>query len=102
MKTTISVLEIKPDILSAKTLALVSEFALVLYRKNGTIIDVHSEDVIFRVFDNAYKVTDPRLQEICNEVRAELARKCTALSSVPHDVLPSRAPIDRPRLHRKL
>lgn len=75
MESSISAVEITADVLSAKTLALVSEFALVLYRTNGIIIDVHSNDVIYRVFESASNATEPRLKEISEAISAEIAKE---------------------------
>ncbi len=78
MNSNISVLEIRRDVLSPRALALLSEFALILYRLNGTVIEVSSRNALRQVFNNAEKVSEPRLREICVALRAELISKYSA------------------------
>lgn len=82
MESSISAVEITADVLSAKTLALVSEFALVLYQTNGTVIDVHSNDAIYRVFESASGATEPRLKEISKALSIEIAKE----TEIAHNV----------------
>jgi len=102
METTISVIEIKAARLTPKSLALVSEFALILYRYNGTIIDVHSEDVVVQVFRNVRKDSLPRLQEICGEIKNELVEKYADQGSVTERRLSMKADKNEVRDYRKL
>ena len=73
METTISLNELTTDGLSAKALAMISEFALILYRQEGTIIDVHSDNVLVEVFTIGRKSRNIRLRSIYLHLRTELA-----------------------------
>lgn len=72
--------KINADQLSPKALSLVSEFALVLYRLNGTIINVDSRDVLVKVIANARVAKDQRLLNVYSELKRELSNNF--LSSV--------------------
>jgi len=102
MKKAITVMEIKANVLSAKTLALVSEFALILYRYNGTVIDVHAEDVLYRVLENASKVDLPRLNAISREIKSELEHKSFKTNSVSVSPMPPQQMAAQSRPYRKL
>lgn len=78
MKSNNSVLKIRPEALSPKSLALISEFALILYRLNGTIIEVSSSKAVIEVFAHAAHTGEPRLREICKSLRADLISKFSA------------------------
>lgn len=69
--------------LSAKGLALVSEFALFLYRLNGTVINVDSRDVLQNIDRHAVKTNDPHLRKVYISLRAEIRRNI--LTSVPSE-----------------
>jgi len=71
---------LKVDQLSPKGLALVSEFALVLYRLNGTIINVDSQDVISQIIANARASSDQRLLSVYGDLKREVQNNL--LSSV--------------------
>jgi len=60
------------DQLSPKGLSLVSEFALVLYRLNGTIINVDSKDVLAQVIANARVSKDKGLLKIFSQLKREM------------------------------
>ena len=60
------------SLLSNKAVALVSEFALILYRQQGILIDVSSKDVIIRIFENTASDSDHRLRSICLHIKTEL------------------------------
>jgi len=64
--------DFKKDMLSYKAAALLSEFALILYRQYGILIDVDSNDVIQRIFQNANCHRDRRLRSICLHIKTEL------------------------------
>ena len=64
--------DFKIDVLSNRAVALVSEFALVLYRHNGVLIDVDSKDVVLRVFKNSVQCDDRPLRQIRLHIKAEL------------------------------
>jgi len=69
--------------LSAKGLALVSEFALFLYRLDGTVINVDSKDVLQRIDYHAVKTDDPHLRKVYISLRVEIRRNI--LTSVPSE-----------------
>ncbi|RBP52863.1 hypothetical protein [Arenicella xantha] len=75
--------EMDTKYLSAKALALVSEFALTLYRLNRTIINVDADDVLFRVSEQAMLMQgkDDRLHAVYKRLRVELQRNF--LTSLP-------------------
>jgi len=58
--------------LSAKALALISEFALVLYRLNGTLINVDAHDVLTDVINNAKRCSDKNLRMIHRSLVTEI------------------------------
>ncbi len=64
--------QLNSDQLSPKGLSLVSEFALVLYRLNGTIINVDSKDVLAQVIANARVTKDERLHKVYLELKREM------------------------------
>ena len=68
--------ELETKYISAKALALVSEFALVLYRLNRTIINVDADDVLIRVSEHAQLMNshDDRLHGVYKRLRLELQR----------------------------
>ncbi|MFT6045643.1 MAG: hypothetical protein ACI9WC_001344 [Arenicella sp.] len=72
MAITLSHDDFKVDVLSNRALALVSEFALILYLRNGTFIDVDSSDVLLRLFENATRCEDHRLRKISLHIKTEL------------------------------
>lgn len=65
--------DFKKESLSYKAIALVSEFALILYRKYGILIDVNSNDVVLRVLHNTRRCNDRRLAEICLHIKTEVS-----------------------------
>ena len=69
--------DFKKDLLSDKAVALVSEFALILYRRHGVLIDVDSNDVILLLFENAILYRDHRLRSIYLHIKTEL---CISIS----------------------
>lgn len=63
--------DFKLDVLSTEAVALVSEFALILYRRYGILIDVDSSDVVLRVFQYATRCEDRRLKTIFLHIKTE-------------------------------
>lgn len=94
--------------LSAKALALVSEFALILYRHNGVIINVDAEDVLRQVAAQADATkTHLQLHEIYKRLRAEIRKNF--LASLPpsklaamHDLLTDKNAVDIITHHRRI
>ncbi len=72
MEVKLSQNDFKISLLSNKAVALVSEFALILYRQQGILIDVNSSDVILRIFQNTAAYSDRRLRAICLHIKTEL------------------------------
>ncbi len=71
MSTQISYRDLKKDMLSAKGLGLLSEFALIWCAKTGELIDVDSDDAVIRILRNAKRTSDRRLRSIYLHLRAE-------------------------------
>ena len=84
MKSNNKVLKVRTELLSPRSLALISEFALILYRQNGIILEVGSNTVVSKVFTYSAHLDDPRLQEICNSLRADLISKFSPTNIVNH------------------
>lgn len=78
--------DFKIECLSNKAVALVSEFALILYRRYGIFIDVDASDIILRVFQNTAGCQDRRLRAICLHIKTELSIGFIN-STVGHDFL---------------
>jgi len=72
MKMGLSREDFSADVLSYKATALLSEFALILYRQYGILIDVNSNDVLLRVFQNALRCKDRRLKAIYLHIKTEM------------------------------
>ena len=72
MKIQLSRNDFKTEILSDKAIALVSEFALIMYRQYGVLIDVNSNDVILRLCNYARHRNNRRLQTISLHIKIEL------------------------------
>lgn len=70
--------DFKIDVLSNRAVALVSEFALILYRRYGILIDVNSNDVILRVFQHSIACKDRRLISICLHIKTEFSMHFTS------------------------
>ncbi|GGZ96920.1 hypothetical protein GCM10008090_01450 [Arenicella chitinivorans] len=94
--------------LSAKALALVSEFALILYRHSGVIINVDADDVLLRVAAQADATkTHLQLHEIYKRLRSEIRKNF--LASLPpsklaamHDLLTDKSAVDIITHHRRI
>lgn len=71
--------DFKLENLSWKAAALTSEFALILYRRYGVLIDVDSSDAILRVMQNGMRYKDRRLRAIHLHIKTELHMKITNL-----------------------
>ena len=88
--------ELSTDGLSAKALALISEFALIVYREEGTVIDVHADDVLLKVFSIGCKSRNLRLRSIYLHLRTESATNIAIARSggqvVPFDPVTKPAP----------
>lgn len=78
-----NVKELSKEHLSPKGLALVSEFALFLYRLDGTIINVDSKDVLPTIDFHARKNTDPHLRKVYMNLREEM--RSNVMTSVPSE-----------------
>lgn len=94
--------------LSAKALALVSEFALILYRHNGVIINVDADDVLLQVAASADETRKHlQLHEIYKRLRAEIRKNFLAslppskLSAI-HDLLTDKNAVDTITHHRRV
>ena len=88
--------EMNTKYLSAKALALVSEFALVLYRLEGIVINVDADDVLSKIAENAKTSTDVYLRDVYIRLRCEMrnnflsrvsAKSAVALQSLVNDPL---------------
>jgi len=77
----VSAEELKVRCLSPKGLSLVSEFALFLYRLNGTVINVDAKDVLLQIDFHARKSTDPQLRKVYMNLRQEVRRESPKLES---------------------
>jgi hypothetical protein len=67
--------DLKKDMLSGKALALLSEFALIWHAQAGELIDLDSDDVVLRVFENSKRSKDRRLRAIYLHLRAEFSNQ---------------------------
>lgn len=97
MKSNNRVLKVRTELLSPRSLALISEFALILYRHTGIILEVGSSNAVSKVFTYSAHLNEPRLQEICNALRADLISKFSPQSVVNHfGQSENRERVDRP------
>lgn len=77
--------DFRVEVLSTRAVALVSESALILYMKHGVLIDVNSNDVILKLFQNSMRCKDRRLNEICLHIKIELSL-CIAKSNLSNSI----------------
>lgn len=75
MGTALHRADFKPACLSCKASALVSEFALIFFRRTGTLINVYADDAIYDVLEFGARCADRRLQCISLHVYSELCNK---------------------------
>lgn len=75
METQLSRSDFKIEVLSDKAIALVSEFALIMYHQYGVLIDVNSNDVILRLCSYARHRNNRRLQTISLHIKTELCMR---------------------------
>ncbi|GGZ96155.1 hypothetical protein GCM10008090_00440 [Arenicella chitinivorans] len=80
MGTALHRADFKPTCLSCKTSALVSEFALILFRRTGRLINVYSDDAIYDVLEIGARCADRRLQCISLHLYTELCNKILEVS----------------------
>lgn len=76
--------DFKIDVLSTKAMAMVSEFALILYRRHGILIDVNSKDALLRVCQYGTRYKDHQLRAICLHIKTEL---CINLVKNKHELI---------------
>jgi len=72
MEMIISQDDFKTTTLSNKAMALISEFALIVYRQYGVLLDVNSNDIILRLCKTARDLNNRRLHTISLHIKTEL------------------------------
>ena len=72
MEISVNIRDLSNTVLSLRASALVSEFALTLYRETGIYIDVDSDDILSDVVMHAKKNNSNALKTVYQQLRAEL------------------------------
>jgi len=73
MSIELSYRDLKKEMLSQKALALLSEFALIWRATTGELINLDSDDAVYRVFQKAMRSNHRRLRTIYLHLRAEFS-----------------------------